>query len=161
MARTGETHAAFPGLASNAGVSRTTIRYRSIDYAVVPRPDLAIAGVIPWCLELDGAMYQVATDETHAARGARDFLHIGIRSALTPRTPNFLANTRYPLLLSIDGVAVRGWPVTVDENRWPVWLFESTGCARSECGTITAEQTLADVEDLAKLWLRTSDSAES
>lgn len=120
------------------------------------RRDLAIAGVIPWCLDLGGATYQVATDEVYAARGARDFLKVGIRSALTPRTPNFMASTRYPLLLSIDGVAVRGWPATVDENRWPVWLFESTGRPPTECGTITAEQTLADVEDLAKIWLRSS-----
>lgn len=111
---------------------------------------------MPWCLEVDGAWYQLTNDATDVGQLARDFLRVGLRSELTPRTPLFLATTRYPLLLVIDGVAVRGWPARVDENRWPVWLFEAAGRPRSECGSITAEMTLADVEDLAKLWLRTN-----
>lgn len=137
------------------------VGYRGESFTLARRPDLAIAGIIPWCVEVDGASYQVATDEVYAARGARDFLNVGIRSVRTPRTPNFLASTRYPLLLSIDGVAVRGWPATVDENRWPVWLFETTGRPLTECGTITAEQTLDDVVDLAKIWLRSLPDPES
>lgn len=111
---------------------------------------------MPWCVAVDGAWYQMSAEAGEAMRAARDFLKIGLQSGISPRTPGFLATTRYPLLLSIDGIAVRGWPARVDENRHPVWLFETRWKALSESGTITAEQTLADVIDAAKVWLRSS-----
>lgn len=136
------------------------IEHRRERFRLELRPELRIRTFDPWCILVDDAWYQLGADARDVVRDAKDFLRVGIRSEITPRTPVFLASTRYPLLLSIDGVAVRGWPVRVDDARWPVWMFEGALRPRTECGTITAEQTLADVEDLAKLWLRTPRGGE-
>lgn len=132
------------------------VEYRGQSYRVTRRPELAIAGYVPWCLEVDGAWYQLTDDAAEATDEARRFFEYSMRSSRTNRTPVFLASLRHPLLVSIDGVAVRGYPMQTDPNRWPSWIFEATGRPATECTTISAEQTLADVVDAAKLWLRTS-----
>lgn len=136
------------------------VSYRGEPFTVSRKPTLAIDGKVPWCVDVAGAWYQLGFDAAEAADDARRFFRVSMRSKLTRRTPVWLATHRYPLLLSVDGVAVRAYPFHVAVDRWPVWIFESPGRTPSDCGTIAAEQSLDDVIDLAKIWIR-SDPPDS
>lgn len=152
-----------------------SLRYRSLDYIVAERPELATGGIIPWCIDVDGARYRLeASDSDEAERAAGAFLRARLTNAVAPRTPVFIATSRSPLLLLIDRVPIRAWPQfvargtgastflhpmlnrRVGTERGPVWMFESAGRPASEGGTTTAEQTIDDVIDLATIWFRSN-----
>lgn len=146
------------------------ITFRGENFPVRREAALAVNGVIPWCIVVDGAHYQVSVDATDADTGATRFVRYSLRNP-GRRTPTFLASRRYPLLLLIDGVAVRAWPQFVPRGtgaktfmhptlnrrvateRGPVWIFESTGHSATEGGAASASQKLHDVRALAAVWL--------
>lgn len=142
------------------------VAYRGHEHTIALRSDLTINATIPWCIDVDGAWYQLGRGDD-----ASGFFRHSLRNA-PRRTPPFVASKRYPMLAIVDGIAVRAWPQfvargtesktymhptlgrRVGTERGPVWLFEATNRSPSECGTVTAEQSLDDVIDLAKIWLR-------
>jgi hypothetical protein len=103
---------------------------------------------------------------------ARAFLKQLPKNTSYPRTPAFIASQRYPLVLSIDAEIVRAWPAfpnrdipprTYRHPYWkhrvtavkdePVWLFAAPGRETSAGGASNGEQTISDVEQLARTWL--------
>lgn len=129
-----------------------------------------------WCIEVAGGQYFL-TAGNDPTLTARQFLRDKMRNTV-PDRPSLVASERYPLILDIDGVIVRAWPVLVPRRRedWsktyenprtgervlatedrPEWKFAARGRKSSTCGTTTPWQTLDDVTDLAKIWLRSGD----
>lgn len=152
------------------------VTLRGVKYAVHPRPDLAIAGKTPWCIVVGGGTYQVSDHADWAIAGARRFSRerLGNNPELTP---GLTASERFPLLLSIDRTVVRAWPAfelrgrgaktyetpatgerVATLKRWPSWIFETEHRPASAFGTMTGEQTIADVIDLATLWLKSPNA---
>lgn len=144
---------------------RLFVRFKGTEYSIEQR-----AGA--WAIGVEGGWYFLSGGDPD--RAADRFIDARLRNAATPRRPGFLASQRYPLMLSIDGVTVRAWPAEVPRGKGaktymnpatgdrvatvkqePVWMFAIAG-RMSAGGTATAEQTLDDVSDLAKVWLRTS-----
>lgn len=152
-----------------------TIAYRGHDYPIAQRSEFWDAsGRAPWAIAVGDTWYQLGFEATAIDRHAREFLRA--RNPVAPETPPFLARPRYPVLVLISGIAIRGYPLFVPRGkgaktflhptlgrrvgteRGPMWMFETNGRPASECGTVTAEQTIADVLDLATVWLRSSET---
>jgi hypothetical protein len=133
-------------------------------------------GRVPIAIEVGDDWYLLCFDSWELDDRVVEFL-TG-RNPVSPLRPAFLASARFPLLLSIDGVTVRAYPLWVARDRgaktfWhpklqrrvgtekgPMWVFESNARPPSECGSVTAEQTAADVADLATVWLRSAASPD-
>lgn len=154
-----------------------SITYRDERFVVVPKPQLAIAGVIPWCVRVAGGWYQVATDPAAAIDGLPRFIRERLRPNWSSRAPFLLAGRKTPLIFKIGGAVIRAYasfvprgrgattyvnPATGDRvatTRGPVWVFETEGRPFSwtDAGALrssaSSEQTIADVVDLAKMWL--------
>jgi hypothetical protein len=128
-----------------------------------------------WVFEVEGARYFLTAGDD-PMRQARVFAGRIPRNSLWEKTPPVLASERFPLILSIDTVIVRAWPKTVARDEpaktfehpyWrhrvaavkpdAVWMFAARGRVASACGTVAGQQTLDDVTDLAKIWLRSID----
>lgn len=157
---------------ASSSARRHSVRYRDRTYDIVARTELATAGVAPWCLEVNGGWYCITADERWLERDARRF----VREQLTnnhERTPGLTASKRFPLLLSINRIVVKAWPAFIARNRGAAtyvnpatgdrvaavkdqiyWTFESTGRPATAFGTMSGEQSIDDVRDLATIWLR-------
>lgn len=108
-------------------------------------------------------------------RAADRFLLNNMRNA-DPEHPSLVASQKHPLMISVDGVIVRAWPAFIPRDRGaktyvnqatgdrvaavkdqPVWMFAGPGRPPTPGGTTFYEQTVDDVIDLAKVWLRSAD----
>ncbi len=150
-----------------------SVRHKGERFSIAARPELAIGDRTPWCIRVAGAWYRVTVDAGEASDAASRYLLDRIRSSSTPRRPFYLSSRRYPLLFRLKTVAIAAWPqhvprgkgattyinpatgervATVKQDPW--WWFESAGRDPSPCGSAFGEQSLANVVDQAKLWLR-------
>jgi hypothetical protein len=147
---------------------RLIVHHRDVAYPLV-RQSAA------WVIQIAGAEYFL-TAGNDPTLTARQFLRDRMRdvSGVDLHRPSLIASQRYPLILSIDGIIVRAWPAFIPRDRpgWsttyvnpatghrvlatdgPVWMFAARGLESSPGGTTYYEQTVADVIDLAKIWLR-------
>lgn len=130
-----------------------------------------------WVIEVERATYFLTAGDDPMPR-ARLFAGKIPRNSLWEKTPPILASEFFPLVLSVDAVIVRAWPKLVARDEpaktfehpyWnhrvvatkpdAVWMFAARGRPTSACGTVTTQQTLDDVTDLAKIWLRSGIDA--
>lgn len=140
-------------------------------YRIHAYPELSIGNVIPWCIQVGDGLYQVSTAADWATADGKRFVKDKVATNWM-LTPGLTASKRFPLLLSIDRIAVRAWPEflprgtgaktfenqktglrEITTKRWPSWMFETEKRPASPFGTMTGEQTVADIIDLAKAWL--------
>jgi hypothetical protein len=146
---------------------RRIVTYRDRDFAVYQRGEA-------WVVEVDGAEYFL-TAGNDPVRQARRFLAQLPKNSLWPWVPFILATSHFPLILSIDNQIVRAWPAnpprddppkTYEHPQWahrvvavakqPVWMFAARGLQTSAGGDANADQTIADVLELATAWLNAS-----
>jgi hypothetical protein len=142
---------------------RLLITYRGVEYAIEQRGEA-------WAILIGGAAYFLTTGDPDGA--AVRFLRARMTNVPDPQRPAFIASLRYPLLLDVDGVQVRAWPALIPRGTGattyinpatgdrvattkdaPYWMLAARGRDTAPVGSATAEQTVADVEDLAKIWL--------
>lgn len=147
---------------------RRILTHRGTEYAVFQRGEA-------WVIEVEGAAYFLTAGDD-PMRQARVFVGRIPKNPLWEKTPPILASERFPVVLSIDGIIVRAWPKAIARDEpaktfehpyWhhrvtavkpeAVWMFAARGRPSSACGTVTSQQTIDDVVDLAKIWLRSSD----
>jgi hypothetical protein len=152
---------------------RLRISYKGREYVIEPRHDVNGA---PWAIHVAGGWYFLTLNDD-PDRAADRFLLDRLRNTARPQLPGFLASAHHPLLLTVDGVAVRAWPAEVPrghgastyENpatgdrvattkRDPYWMFAAPGRPSSPGGTAFPEQTVDDVGDLARIWLRGAET---
>jgi hypothetical protein len=124
-----------------------------------------------WVIDVAGGKYFLTAGNDPTLQ-ARAFLKQLPKNTSYPRTPAFVASQRYPIVLSIDDEIVRAWPAfptrddppkTYRHPYWshrvtavkdqPVWMFAARGGETSAGGESKGEQTIADVEQLARTWL--------
>lgn len=143
---------------------RLTFRHNERDFTVAQVGEA-------WAIDVAGGWYFLSAG-TDPDRTARRFLRDRMRNVGALELPGFIASERYPLLVTVDGVVVRAWPAFVPRGtgsptytnpatgdrvaavKGPMWMFAARGREAGQSGTVTAEQTVDDVEDLAKVWLR-------
>lgn len=149
---------------------RRTIRHRDVEYAIYQKGEA-------WVIEVEGAAYFLTAGDD-PIRQARRFLGKLPRNSLWSHGPATLASEFFPVILSIDGVIVRAWPAlvprddppkTFEHDYWnqrvtavkkdPVWMFATRGRRPTEGGTAHSQQTIDDVTDMAKVWLRSHDDS--
>lgn len=142
------------------------VEFRGEEFILTRRADLGV-----WTIDVRGAHYVLGEDPDGVGR----FLLHGLRPASDSLAPAMIASRHYPLLLSIDTTHVRAWPGFLPRGRGaptyinpatgdrvatlydhPVWMFSAAGRDASACGTATPEQTVDDVADLARVWLRSA-----
>lgn len=147
---------------------RLPVSYRDRQYAITQVGEA-------WCVEIGGAQYFL-TAGTDPVLTARRFIRERMRNVSEDETrhPSLIASPHHPLVLSIESIIVRAWPELVPRDRagWsktyrdprtgdrvlavegPVWMFAAPGRESSACGTTNYQQTIDDIVDLAKIWLR-------
>ncbi len=142
-----------------------------IEYAYKGRTYVVTRSPIGWCLEVAGGCYSIGDDPDNV----RGFFRERLRSVASDPRPSLLASRRYPLIIQIGRILVRARvgfvprgkgaktyvnPATGERvatlKQDPWWWFEATGREPSPFGSASSEQTIADVTDLATLWLRAS-----
>lgn len=157
-----------------AARSPAFVTYRGERFPVALRPEFLLAGRPVWSIEISGAWYQLGPQLGY---DSHQFFRTRMRSKYVTRTPAWLASRKYPLLLLINGVAIRAWSQFVARGTGastyvhpllnqrvgtvkpdPAWMFESAARPASACGSKTPEQTLDDVVDLATIWLRSGEA---
>lgn len=149
--------------------SDPVVTFQGREYPVAQHPELAIDGVTPWCVEIEGAYYRVGNAGPDARRFARERLR---NHGAYPPPPSYVAGKRYPLMFVADGAIVRAWPAFVPRNRGaktyvspasgdrvatvkgPMWLFAFGDAEPLGGGTATLQQTLTDVREMAIVALR-------
>ncbi len=122
-------------------------------------------------IEIAGVRYSLPA---YPDEPGRFFLDRGA-TAIRSGRPQLIASSKYPLLLTVDRVAVQAYPGFIPRGKGaktyvnpktgdrvattkgPMWIFRSARRPASACGTTDPEQTLADVVDLAKIWLRSPE----
>lgn len=144
---------------------RLLVRFRDREYGITQLGEA-------WVIEVDGGKYFLTADDgEHADRAARRFIDARMRNS--DHRPALLASQRYPLLMSIDGRLVRAWPSFVPRGTGAssyinpatgervatvkdavYWILAARGRETSPAGSVTTEQAIEDIEDLARIWLR-------
>jgi hypothetical protein len=148
---------------------RLMVRYRDHAFAIVQQGEA-------WVIQVGGAEYFLTLNDD-PDRATDRFLLDRLRglTAADYDHPSLIASERHPMMLMVDGIQVRAWPALVPRGRGartyqnpatgdrvattrgPVWMFAAKGRAPSEGGTTNYQQTVDDVVDMAKLWLRAAD----
>jgi hypothetical protein len=126
-----------------------------------------------WVITIAGAEYFLTAAVTYG-RSLNLFCRERLRGLGDDelRHPSLIASPRFPILITVDRVLVRAWPALVERGtgsktyanqatgdrelatRGPVWMFSAPKRPSTEGGTTNYQQTIDDVADMAKLWLR-------
>lgn len=149
---------------------RIPISYKGAEYFIRQRGEA-------WVIDVAGGEYFLTLNDD-PTRAARTFFHDRMRNVAGEelRHPSLIASQRYPLMLSVDEVPVRAWPAFVPRGRGAktyenqltgervlavkeqlAWTFAAPGRPISLGGTTNYQQTVDDVVDMAKVWLRATD----
>lgn len=151
---------------------RLTVTYRGTTYPIYQRGEA-------WVIEVAGGTYFLTAGDNPTPI-ARMFLGLLPRNSIYPKLPAWIASPHYPLILDVDGTIVRVWPTlparddppkTYEHPYWkhrvvalgkqPIWMFAARGRKSSAGGDIPpkGDQTVADLEELARQWLAATRSA--
>jgi hypothetical protein len=149
---------------------RLTVRFRDRDFGITQLGEA-------WVMTVDGGQYFLTFNDP-PDEAADKFLLDRLYS-LSPEDyvkPGLVASQRHPLVFTIENRIVRAWPAFVPRSHptWAktyinpatgqrvramkehiYWMFATRGRTPEACGTVSTEQRIADVLDLAQLWLKT------